>query len=156
MATTRTITWSTYYARQREDEGIIQNFFRTDLGMLAARTRLHLNNSMNFTDTITGPSFGNAILVPGNETDRPNEASPLRILLPDRRQVLYRLRLGEYERLFLLQDLGKDHRRRGNALGSCRSQSNHTANQLSDPRLHALHHDGGRFCGPPCGRKRNS
>jgi hypothetical protein len=68
MAATRTITWSTFYARQREDEGIIQNFFSTDLGTLAARTRLHLNSTSAFTDTVTGYSFGNAILVQGDDT----------------------------------------------------------------------------------------
>ena len=65
MAANRTLTWSTYYARQREDEGVIQSLFGTDLGILAARSRTHLNNPANFTETITGRSFGNALLVPG-------------------------------------------------------------------------------------------
>ena len=68
MAATRIITWYTYYARHRDDEGVIQDFFRSDLGSLAARSRLYHNNSATSTDTITGRSFGNAILVPGNET----------------------------------------------------------------------------------------
>jgi hypothetical protein len=65
MASTRTITWSTFYARQREDGGVIQNLFASDLGLLAERSRAHLGNVANFTDTITGRSFGNAILIPG-------------------------------------------------------------------------------------------
>jgi hypothetical protein len=65
MASSRTITWSTFYARQREDGGVIQNLFASDLGLLAERSRSHLGNVANFTDTITGRSFGNAILIPG-------------------------------------------------------------------------------------------
>jgi hypothetical protein len=66
MANSRILTWSTYYARQREDEGIVQSFFLSDLGSLAVKTRSHLNNTANFTETITGRSFGNAILIPGS------------------------------------------------------------------------------------------
>jgi hypothetical protein len=65
MATIRTITWSTYYARQREDEGVIQALFDTDLGTLAARSRAHLDNAASFTESITGRAFGNALVVPG-------------------------------------------------------------------------------------------
>ena len=66
MAAHRTITWTTYYARQREDEGVIQTLFVSNLGTLADRSRTHLSgNEANFTDTITGGSFGNTILIPG-------------------------------------------------------------------------------------------
>ena len=44
---------------------MIQTLFTSDLGTLADRTRTHLSNVANFTDTITGRSFGNAILIPG-------------------------------------------------------------------------------------------
>ena len=68
MATPRILTWTTYYARQREDEGVVQSFFHSDLGSLAAQSRTHLNNTANFTESITGRSFGNAILIPGATT----------------------------------------------------------------------------------------
>ena len=65
MAANRTITWSTYYARQREDEGVIQALFETDLGTLAACSRAQHNNAATFTETITDRAFGNALIVPG-------------------------------------------------------------------------------------------
>ena len=65
MATVKPLSWSAYYARNRDDDGVIQSFFDSNLGVLASRSLLHLRSISKFTETITGSACGNAIFVPG-------------------------------------------------------------------------------------------
>ena len=65
MANVKALTWPAYYARNRDDEGAIQNLFQTHLGTLAAKSKSHLQNTGKFTESITGSAHGNMILIPG-------------------------------------------------------------------------------------------
>ena len=57
--------WTDYYARNRKDGGPIQALFNTNAKSLARKTQENLNNVSKLTDSITGSSFGNMILIPG-------------------------------------------------------------------------------------------
>ena len=65
MASSNPLSWSAFYARNRDDKGVFQTFFDTHLGTRASRSKLHLRDVAKFTETITGSATGNALIVAG-------------------------------------------------------------------------------------------
>jgi hypothetical protein len=67
MAPTTTLTWTAFYARNREDEGAIQTIFEEDLQDLVERTTDHFEQPGKFADTIAGSANANMLIVPGTK-----------------------------------------------------------------------------------------
>ena len=64
--TNNTLTWTTFYARNREDEGAIQDHFDKELSeFMDRRTVSHFENPEKLSQTIGGSAFANVVLVPG-------------------------------------------------------------------------------------------
>ena len=69
MAPVNALTWTTYYAQSREDDGSIQSLFKEDLQDLLEKTSRHFEEPGNkFADLIAGSASANMImLVPGRK-----------------------------------------------------------------------------------------
>ena len=63
--TTSSISWSTYYTRNRNDDGTVQTLFERNWTALNRITLSHLANPVGLAETIGGNTFGNMMLVPG-------------------------------------------------------------------------------------------
>ena len=59
------LTWTAYYARNREDEGAIQELFEADLQDLVDQTTSHFESPGLFADAVAGSANANMIIVPG-------------------------------------------------------------------------------------------
>jgi hypothetical protein len=71
MAPVNALTWTTFYARHRDDEGAIQSLFDQDVGEFVEKTVSHFENPNGLAQTIGGSANANVMIVPG-ETGRMN------------------------------------------------------------------------------------
>ena len=78
MAPVNTLTWTTYYARNREDDGAIQSLFEADLQDLVDKTTSHFDEPGKFADAIgSGRSLGGVVTehCPGVEQNARKQGS---------------------------------------------------------------------------------
>jgi hypothetical protein len=65
MASTNTLTWTTFYARHRNDEGAIQSLFDQGINEFLNTTISHFEAPHALAQTIGGSAYANVMLVPG-------------------------------------------------------------------------------------------
>ena len=65
MVSIPVLSWSVYYARNRDDEGSILSLFEKTWEGLATKTVSHLSNTVRLAETVGGNMFGSVMLVPG-------------------------------------------------------------------------------------------
>ena len=64
MASISPLTWTTFYARNREDAGTFQSLFNTELADLVTRTVSYLDHPETLGQDIAGSMHGNMLIVP--------------------------------------------------------------------------------------------
>ena len=67
MAPTNTHSWTTFYARNRDDEGAIQTLFDAELQDLVDSTVAHFEAPGKLSNTIAGSGNANMLMVPGDQ-----------------------------------------------------------------------------------------
>ena len=66
IAPINTLTWTTFYARHRDDEGAIQSLFDREIGEFVEQTTNHFEEPKKLAQTIGGRAYANVVLDPEN------------------------------------------------------------------------------------------